>query len=80
MVAGAWVTLPKFVVVDGKYFPIDFRPDGSAAFPYDHAVIRLRDQRTSMRYWRWRLIVDRGSGNCFMSRISRGDPDRVVEE
>jgi len=80
MAAGAWAALPKFVIVDGTYFPIDFRPDGSAAFPYDHAVIRLRDQRTSSRYWRWRLIIDRGSGNCSISRIRRTDPDSRVEQ
>ena len=79
MLAGAWEALPKFVIVDGTYFPITFRADGAAAFPYDHAVIRLLDIRTSEAQWQWRMIVDRGSGACSTSRISPSDKDSRVE-
>ncbi|NQT20324.1 MAG: prepilin-type N-terminal cleavage/methylation domain-containing protein [Planctomycetes bacterium] len=78
MLAGAWETLPKFVIVDGTYFPISFRPDGTAAFPYDHAVIRLRDIRLSPNKWQWRMIVDRGSGGCSISRIRPNDKDSAA--
>jgi len=79
MVADEWEILPKFVVVDGKYFPITFRPDGSAAFPYDHAVIKMRDLRKNSLYWHWRLIVDRGSGSCSASMIKPTDSDSEIE-
>ena len=79
VLAGKWEALPGFVIVDGTYFPITFRPDGAAAFPYDHAVIRLRDIRTSEDQWQWRMIVDRGSGACSASRISPSDKDSRVE-
>lgn len=79
VLAGKWEALPKFVIVDGTYFPITFRPDGTAAFPYDHAAIRLRDIRTSEGQWQWRMIVDRGSGACSTSRISPSDKDSQVE-
>lgn len=79
MLGGAWEILPKFVIVDGTYFPITFRPDGTAAFPYDHAVIRLHDIRSSTDLWQWRMIVDRGSGSCSVSRIKPSDRDSKVE-
>ena len=79
MLGGSWEDLPKFVIVDGTYFPITFRPDGTAAFPYDHAVIRLRDIRASNDLWQWRMIVDRGSGSCSASRVRPSDRDSKAE-
>jgi len=83
---GTWELLPESVDIDGTYFPITFAPDGSATFPYDHAVIRLRDLRSSARAlnvdkprWGWRIVVARGSGRCTTSEILPGDIDEVCD-
>ena len=85
MLSGNWELLPESVDVDGTYFPITFAPDGGATFPYDHAVIRLRDLRSAGRTennelrWEWRIVVARGSGRCTTSRIMPGDIDELCE-
>jgi len=85
VLSGNWELLPESVDVDGTYFPITFAPDGGATFPHDHAVIRLRDLRSSGRTadnnlrWEWRIVVARGSGRCTTSRIMPGDQDELCE-
>ena len=85
VLSGNWELLPESVDVDGTYFPITFAPDGGATFPHDHAVIRLRDLRSSGHTadnnlrWEWRIVVARGSGRCTASRIMPGDQDELCE-
>ena len=75
IIAGTWEALPKFIHVDGTGFPISFHADGTAGFPEDHAIIRLRDMRTDDDGWTWRIAVERGAGRVLISQILPGDED-----